>query len=106
MHREGLGDPHFLANVWGQHSNDPLEGALNALIDAYARTGRRVNGGSSDDHRLLGAHGSNAKNSNGERLLSLPTNCNKLALTNVFSAHATVDYLVNTTVFTQMTARG
>ena len=61
----------------------PTKECLFVLIDANARTGRRVAGCGDDESRVLGAYGRDARNDNGERLLSFATNC-KLALTNTF----------------------
>ena len=54
---------------------------LFVLIDANARTGKRIEG--CDDGRVLGAYGRDELNNNGQRLLSLASD-NKLALTNTF----------------------
>ena len=52
------------------------------LIDAIARTGRRADGYSSDDVRMLEANGCDVKDNIGG-LVSFATKC-KLALTDTF----------------------
>ena len=59
----------------------PTKELLFVLIDANARTGKRIEG--CDDGRVLGAYGRDELNNNGQRLLSLASD-NKLALTNTF----------------------
>ena len=59
----------------------PTKELLFVLIDANARTGKRMEG--CDDGRALGAYGRDELTNNGKRLLSLASD-NKLALTNTF----------------------
>ena len=51
------------------------------LVDANARTGKRMDG--CGDGRVLGAYGRDELNNNGKRLLTFAED-NKLALTNTF----------------------
>ena len=59
----------------------PTKDLLFVLIDANARTGKRMEG--CDDGRVLGAYGRDDLNNNGKRLLSLALD-NKLALTKLY----------------------
>ena len=61
----------------------PTKECLFVLVDANARTGKRMSG--CGDGRVLGAYGRDELNNNGKRLLTFAKD-NKLALTNtVFS---------------------
>ena len=59
----------------------PTKECLFVLVDANARTGKRMDG--CGDGRVLGAYGRDELNSNGKRLLAFASD-NKLALTNTF----------------------
>ena len=59
----------------------PTKELLFVLIDANARTGKRMEG--CDDCRVLGEYGRDELNNNGKRLLSLALD-NKLALTKLY----------------------
>ena len=61
----------------------PRKECLFVLMDANARTGKRVEGGGEDSGKVLGAYGRDVLNENGKRLLNFAAN-NKLALTNTF----------------------
>ena len=59
----------------------PTKECLLVLVDANARTGKRMEGCSAG--RVLGAYGRDELSSNGERLLTFASD-NGLALTNTF----------------------
>ena len=61
----------------------PAKECLYVLMDANARTGRRIEGESLQDEEILGTYGRDELNDNGKRLLSFATD-NKLAIMNTF----------------------
>ena len=61
----------------------PAKECLYVLMDANARTGRRIEGESLQDEGILGTHGHDELNDKGKLLLSFPTD-NKLAIMNTF----------------------
>ena len=61
----------------------PTKECLLVLMDANARTGRRVEGDGGDSGKVLGAYGRDVLNENGKRLLTFAAD-NNLALTNTF----------------------
>ena len=61
----------------------PAKECLYVLMDANARTGRRIEGESLQDEGILGTYGRDELNDNGKLLLSFATD-NKLAIMNTF----------------------
>ena len=61
----------------------PAKKCLYVLMDANARTGRRIEGESLQDEGILGTYERDELNDNGKLLLSFATD-NKLAITNTF----------------------
>ena len=61
----------------------PAKECLYVLMDANARTGRRIEGESLQDEGILGTYGRDELNDNGKLLLSFATD-NKLAIINTF----------------------
>ena len=61
----------------------PAKKCSYVLMDANARTGRRIKGDSLQDEGILGAYGRDELNDNGKLLLSFSTD-NKLAIMNTF----------------------
>ena len=61
----------------------PAKECLYVLMDANARTGRRIEGESLQDEGILGTYGRDELNDNGKLLLSFTTD-NKLAIMNTF----------------------
>ena len=61
----------------------PTQECLFVMMDANARTGKKMEGCGDDESRVLGAYGRDIRNDNGRQILPFATNC-KLALTNTF----------------------
>ena len=64
-------------------ADTPAQDHLFVLLDANARTGKRVEGGDPRTNAVMGAYGRDVLNTNGERLISLAAE-NKLAIVNTF----------------------
>ena len=76
----------------------PAKECLYVLMDANARTGRRIEGESLQDEGILGTYGRDELNNNGKLLLSFATD-NKLAIMNTFfSVRVKAEFRTPTTV--------
>ena len=72
----------------------PAKECVYVLMDANARTGRRIEGESLQDEGILGTYGRDKLNDNGKLLLSFATD-NKLAIMNTFfSTRKRIDYVL------------